>query len=152
MKDNKKAQQQKEHPVQKPKEETPASRYRTLVISYLGILARIEKRSIQSTPKPLLDSLDVSLLRDKMHGTTVNVKVPKDLGNEEIRQRISELEAFLARNQTHIPIQSGSKRSRRSLSNLWPKQRKIIEARMIAARELLVENAMDVPVIEESSP
>lgn len=152
MKNNHDKKQRNAELIPKPKEETPASRYRSLVISYLGILARLDRRSIQKTPEPLLDALGVSFSLDKMHGTSVNVKVPLDLGNKEVRQRISELEAFLSRNQTHIPIQSGSKRSRRSLSHLWPKQRKIIEARMKAAQALLVENAVDAPVIEESSP
>jgi len=107
-------------------EETPVTRYRSLVISYLSILARLDQRSIQKTPEPLLDSLGVSLSKDKMHCTTVSVKVPHALGDEESKRRISELEGFLAKYQEYIPHQTNTHWRR---GHLWPKRRKEMEAK-----------------------
>jgi len=107
-------------------EETPATRYRSLVISYLGILARLDKRSIQNTPEPLLDSLGVLLSTDKMHCTSVSVKVPHPLDGEEFKRRIIELEGFLAKYQDCIPVQTHTHWRR---GHLWPKRKKEMEAK-----------------------
>ncbi len=149
MKNNQK--KEKGHNGPSPhKEETPVIRYRSLVVSYLSILARIEKRSIQDTPQPLLDSLGVSLSTDRIHCTTMSVKFPDALGKEDLERRISRLNAFIAENQAYIPPETKSRLRPGSFNGMWPKQKKIMEAKMKAARELLVEKANDVPAIEEA--
>jgi len=150
MKNNQKKREQKNHDS-KDKDESPLGRYRSLAVCCLGLVAKIEKKSIKELPQPLLDSLGVSLSTDKMHCTTLKVKVPDALKNGGLEQRIGELESFLAKHQDHIPPQTGFSRRKRSFKNLWPKRRKELEAKRRAEGNEITTN-MDLLAEDTADP